>query len=59
MHFTYFQPSPGPINFVSPGPIGSADIVINDVAVYQTIYGFGGSLSKFSPHSNDYRPSLL
>ncbi|KAL4065635.1 glycoside hydrolase family 30 protein [Scleroderma yunnanense] len=46
--FTYFQPSPGPINFVPPGPIGSADIVINDSAEYQTIYGFGGSLTDSS-----------
>lgn len=45
MLFTYFQPTPDPINFVTPGAIGSADIVIDDSAVYQTIYGFGAALS--------------
>ncbi|KAG6335099.1 hypothetical protein ID866_3988 [Astraeus odoratus] len=46
--FTYFQPSPAPINFVTPGPTASADIVINDTSVYQTIYGFGASLTDSS-----------
>lgn len=46
MLFTYFQPTPDPINFVTPGTIGSADIVIDDSSVYQTVYGFGASLSK-------------
>ncbi|KAF8127610.1 glycoside hydrolase family 30 protein [Boletus edulis] len=45
---TYFQPSPDPINFVTPGPIGSADIVIDDSAVYQTIHGFGATLTDSS-----------
>ncbi|KAI5991261.1 glycoside hydrolase family 30 protein [Pisolithus albus] len=48
MLLTYFQPDPGPINFVTPGPIGSADIVINDTALYQTIYGFGAALTDSS-----------
>jgi len=48
MLFTYFQPTPDPINFVNPGPIGSADIVVDDSSVYQTVYGFGASLSKRS-----------
>ncbi|TRM58245.1 glycoside hydrolase family 30 protein, partial [Schizophyllum amplum] len=34
-----------PVNFTTPGAIGSADIVVNDGQVYQSIYGFGGSLS--------------
>jgi hypothetical protein len=34
-----------PINFVTPGPIASADIVVNDSAVYQSVWGFGASLS--------------
>ncbi|KII83682.1 glycoside hydrolase family 30 protein [Plicaturopsis crispa FD-325 SS-3] len=34
-----------PINFVSPGTIGDADIVVDDTTVHQTIYGFGGSLT--------------
>ena len=51
---TYSQPSPGPINFVPPGPTGSADIVVNDAAVYQTIYGFGGSLSKLGSFKQPY-----
>jgi O-glycosyl hydrolase len=37
---------PSPINFVTPGPIGSADIIVNDAVKFQTIAGFGGSLSK-------------
>ncbi|KAG0708400.1 glycoside hydrolase family 30 protein [Suillus ampliporus] len=48
MLFTYFQPTPDPINFVTPGPIGSADIVIDDSSVYQTVYGFGASLTDSS-----------
>lgn len=45
MLFTYFKPT-DPINFVTPGAIGNADIVIHDSSVYQTVYGFGASLSK-------------
>ncbi|KAJ8693341.1 hypothetical protein PTI98_008345 [Pleurotus ostreatus] len=37
-----------PINFVSPGTIGSADISINDGAQFQNILGFGGSLTDSS-----------
>lgn len=48
MLFTYFQPDPDPINFETPGTIGSADIVVNDSAVYQTIYGFGATLTDSS-----------
>ena len=43
MVFNYSQPT---INFVTPGTIGSADIVVDDSLVYQTVYGFGASLSK-------------
>ncbi|GAW00393.1 glycoside hydrolase family 30 protein [Lentinula edodes] len=42
--FTSLAPST-PINFVSPGAIGSADIVVDDSSVFQTVYGFGGSLT--------------
>ncbi|KAF8180143.1 glucan endo-1,6-beta-glucosidase [Pholiota molesta] len=45
--FTSLAPS-SPINFVTPGAIGSADIVINDGTVYQQIAGFGGSLTDSS-----------
>ena len=34
-----------PIHFVTPVANGSADIVIDDSAVYQTIYGLGAALS--------------
>ncbi|KZP07267.1 glycoside hydrolase family 30 protein [Athelia psychrophila] len=34
-----------PINFVTPGAIGQADIVVNDAQVYQTMAGFGSSLT--------------
>ncbi|KAN0080276.1 glycoside hydrolase family 30 protein [Tylopilus felleus] len=46
--FSYFQPTPDPIDFVTPGPIGSVDIVVDDSNVYQTIYGFGASLTDSS-----------
>ncbi|KAH7909608.1 glycoside hydrolase family 30 protein [Hygrophoropsis aurantiaca] len=45
---THFQPTPDPINFVQPGPIGSADIVIDDSSVHQTVYGFGAALTDSS-----------
>ncbi|KIK92142.1 glycoside hydrolase family 30 protein [Paxillus rubicundulus Ve08.2h10] len=48
MLFTHLQPTPDPINFVSPGAIGSADIVIDDSSLYQTILGFGASLTDSS-----------
>ncbi|KDQ52426.1 glycoside hydrolase family 30 protein [Jaapia argillacea MUCL 33604] len=47
MLFTYFQPSPV-INFTSPSTIGEADIVVNDTQVYQSVLGFGGSLTDSS-----------
>ncbi|KZO93648.1 glycoside hydrolase family 30 protein [Calocera viscosa TUFC12733] len=36
------------INFVSPGGIGQADIVVNDGSVYQDIDGFGATLTDSS-----------
>ncbi|KAF8797529.1 glycoside hydrolase family 30 protein [Phlegmacium glaucopus] len=42
--FTSLAPS-SPINFVTPGPIGSANIVVDDTSVFQPIVGFGGSLT--------------
>ncbi|THH04832.1 hypothetical protein EW145_g5236 [Phellinidium pouzarii] len=46
--FTYTNLYPNPINFVSPGPIGSADIVVDDGSTYQSIWGFGASLTDSS-----------
>ncbi|TCD70167.1 hypothetical protein EIP91_004637 [Steccherinum ochraceum] len=46
--FTYTNLGSSPINFVTPGPAASADIVINDGTVYQPVYGFGGSLTDSS-----------
>ncbi|KAI9058259.1 glycoside hydrolase family 30 protein [Trametes sanguinea] len=46
--FTYTNLSPNPINFKSPGAIGSADIVINDAQTYQSVWGFGASLTDSS-----------
>ncbi|KAH9947622.1 glycoside hydrolase superfamily [Amylocystis lapponica] len=37
-----------PINFVSPGAIGDADIVINDGTVLQQMIGFGSTLTDSS-----------
>ncbi|KAG7447217.1 glucan endo-1,6-beta-glucosidase [Guyanagaster necrorhizus] len=42
--FTSLSPST-PINFVSPGTIGSADIEVDDTSTYQSVWGFGGSLT--------------
>ena len=44
--FTYTNLGSNPINFGSPGPIGQADIVIDDTAGFQSVWGHGGSLSK-------------
>jgi len=35
-----------PITFGPPGPPGQADIAIDDAAVFQTVVGFGATLSK-------------
>ncbi|KAF8172956.1 glycoside hydrolase family 30 protein [Mycena galopus ATCC 62051] len=45
--FTSLAPS-NPINFVSPGAAASADIVVTETTVYQTINGFGGALTDSS-----------
>jgi len=36
-----------PINFVSPGAIADADIVVDDDSVFQPMAGFGGTLSPY------------
>ncbi|CAA7270553.1 unnamed protein product [Cyclocybe aegerita] len=41
-------PMSSPINFVTPGPIGSADIVVNEASRFQIISGFGASLTDSS-----------
>ncbi|KAF8205839.1 glucan endo-1,6-beta-glucosidase, partial [Mycena galopus ATCC 62051] len=45
--FTSLAPST-PINFVSPGAIGSADINVEDSQVFQSVWGFGGTLTDSS-----------
>lgn len=35
-----------PINFGAPGPTGQADIVVDDTQVFQSIDGFGATLSE-------------
>ncbi|KAF9502119.1 glucan endo-1,6-beta-glucosidase [Pleurotus eryngii] len=45
--FTYQKISP-PINFTSPSGKGSADIVVNDGSTFQSVWGFGGSLTDSS-----------
>ncbi|KAJ7290335.1 glycoside hydrolase family 30 protein [Mycena rebaudengoi] len=37
-----------PINFATPGAIASADIVVSDATKYQSIIGFGGTLTDSS-----------
>ncbi|KLO13556.1 glycoside hydrolase [Schizopora paradoxa] len=46
--FTYTNLSPNPINFVSPGATGAADIVVDDSSVFQSVFGFGASLTDSS-----------
>jgi len=38
-----------PINFGPPGPTGSADIVVDDTQIFQTMDGFGATLSEHIP----------
>ncbi|KAA1474162.1 glycoside hydrolase [Dentipellis sp. KUC8613] len=45
--YTSLKPS-SPINFGSPGAIGSADIDVDDSSTYQSVWGFGGSLTDSS-----------
>ncbi|TFK37581.1 glucan endo-1,6-beta-glucosidase [Crucibulum laeve] len=45
--FTSLNPS-APINFTTPSVIGSADIVVNDASTFQSVWGFGGSLTDSS-----------
>jgi hypothetical protein len=43
--FTSLKPST-PINFGTPSVISSADVVVDDTQTFQSIWGFGGSLSE-------------
>ncbi|KAJ7142496.1 glucan endo-1,6-beta-glucosidase [Mycena epipterygia] len=45
--FTSLAPS-SPINFVTSEPTASADIIVSDSTKYQTIVGFGGTLTDSS-----------
>ncbi|KAF7358940.1 Glycoside hydrolase family 30 protein [Mycena sanguinolenta] len=45
--FTSVGPS-SPINFVKPGLVASADIIVSDSTRYQTIVGFGATLTDSS-----------
>ncbi|KAJ6476001.1 glucan endo-1,6-beta-glucosidase [Mycena vitilis] len=45
--FTSLAPST-PINFGTPGAVASADIVVSETTVFQTINGFGGTLTDSS-----------
>ena len=48
--FTYTNLSPNPINFVAPNVVGSADIDVDDSSVFQSVFGFGGTLSRTQTH---------
>lgn len=45
--FSNVSPSKS-INFTSPGSTGSANIVVDDSTTYQTVYGYGASLTDSS-----------
>ncbi|KAF9526218.1 glucan endo-1,6-beta-glucosidase [Crepidotus variabilis] len=45
--FSSLAPNP-PLDFVAPGAIGDADILVDENTKYQTIVGFGGSLTDSS-----------
>lgn len=36
-----------PIDFKTPGTIGNADVIVDESVVYQTMAGFGATLSKW------------
>ncbi|KAI0700366.1 glycoside hydrolase [Cerioporus squamosus] len=46
--FAYENLSPNPINFVSPGSTGAADITIDDTSVLQSMVGYGATLTDSS-----------
>ncbi|GBE84754.1 glycoside hydrolase superfamily [Sparassis latifolia] len=46
--FTYTNLSPNPISWKTPAAIGKADIVVDDSTKYQTMIGFGASLTDSS-----------
>ncbi|PPQ69578.1 hypothetical protein CVT24_001378 [Panaeolus cyanescens] len=45
--FKALNPRP-PLDFVTPGPIGAADIVVSHSTIYQEIVGFGATLTDSS-----------
>ncbi|EIN05745.1 glycoside hydrolase [Punctularia strigosozonata HHB-11173 SS5] len=45
---TYTNLGSNPINFQSPSVIGQADIVIDDTQTFQSVWGFGGTLTDSS-----------
>lgn len=45
--FSDISPST-PIDFVTPGAAGDADIQVADGTTYQSVVGFGGTLGTFS-----------
>ncbi|OJT08110.1 Endo-1,6-beta-D-glucanase [Trametes pubescens] len=46
--FTYKNLYPKPVQFKTPGAIGAADIVLSDAHTYQSLWGFGASLTDSS-----------
>ncbi|RDX42626.1 glycoside hydrolase [Lentinus brumalis] len=46
--FTYTNLSPNPVTFGSPGAIGQADIVVTDTSTFQSVWGFGATLTDSS-----------
>lgn len=50
--FTYDNLGSNPINFVNPGAIGDADIVVNDAQTFQSIWGHGAALSALEYNFN-------
>lgn len=49
--FSNISPSAA-IDFVTPGTAANADIIVDDTSVYQSVYGFGGTLSTSRSSSN-------
>ncbi len=50
--FTYTNLSPNPVTFGSPGAIGQADIVVTDTSTFQSVWGFGATLSTLRCHAS-------
>lgn len=57
--FAYQNLASSPVNFITPGAKGDADIVVDDGQVFQTIVGYGASISRSSRTTTIPHPRLI